>query len=596
MASFDPFGSEDEFKLKPLDDDKHGLPDGLPAFDFGPGDDQANDSLPFAIAADESDPFSVIDEEPILAAEVVPVEVIEGVEAAVVDARPVPVEPAVPLSDEEVERRRRWRRVMFGAAPSWTISLVLHVILIVSLALITLDPVDKVLSILQGGSESESTKIEDFTMDGPQELEAQPVDEQAVQVSSTSPTMDLSALQEPTLSTLQSTLPNMTSDMLSDKLLDRSVLSSSSSSISTALNSRSTMTKSQMLQKFGGSAESEKSVALALKWIAAHQLKKGAKAGAWSFNHTLATPKEESTGQGDFADSTNAATALALLPFLGAGQTHLEGQYKATVKAGLASLISNMKVTTQSGVPMGSWHEARGNMYSHALATITVCEAYAMTQDPDLLQPAQLALNYIVWFQDQSGGGWRYQPQQAGDTSVVGWCLMALKSGRMGNLSVPNGTFVRANSFLDFVSTDNGAFYGYTGPRPDRNPAQTSIGLLCRMYLGWPKDHPGLKDGVAYMSSVGPKMDDLYYTYYATQVMRHYGGDVWERWNGVTRDAVIKNQLKQGIDAGSWDPKGSHTRQGGRLYQTAMATMILEVYYRHLPLYTDKTSEDEFEI
>lgn len=595
MASFDPFGSEDELKLQPLDDDNHGLPAGLPEFDLG--DEQP---APMAEMVFQ-DPFAEIDSEPVLAeqvvsAELVPTPIVAATPVAA-NAVPVQVTPAVPLSDEDIERRRRWRRFMFGAAPSWAISLVLHVILIVSLALITLDPVDKVLSILQGGSESESTKIEDFTIDGPQELDApQQVEEQNVQVATTSPAMDMSALQEPTLPNLQSTLPNLTSDILSDKLLDRSVLSSSSTSISAALTSRSTMTKSQMLQKFGGSAESEKSVALALKWIAAHQLKKGGKAGAWSFNHSLATPKEDSSGEGDYADSTNAATALALLPFLGAGQTHLEGQYKATVKAGLASLISNMKVTTQNGIPMGSWHEARGNMYSHGLATITVCEAYAMTHDPDLLQPAQLALNYIVWFQDDSGGGWRYQPQQAGDTSVVGWCLMGLKSGRMGNLSVPNSTFIKANAFLDFVSTDNGAFYGYTGPRPDRNPAQTSIGLLCRMYLGWPKEHPGLREGVAYLGSVGPMMDDLYYTYYATQVMRHFGGDSWDRWNTATRDAVIKDQIKQGVDAGSWDPKGHHSRAGGRLYQTALATMILEVYYRHLPLYSDKTAEDDFEI
>ena len=33
---------------------------------------------------------------------------------------------------------------------------------------------------------------------------------------------------------------------------------------------------------------------------------------------------------------------------------------------------------------------------------------------------------------------------------------------------------------------------------------------------------------------------------------------------------------------------------GGRLYCTALATMILEVYYRHMPLYTDLSTKDKF--
>ena len=47
-------------------------------------------------------------------------------------------------------------------------------------------------------------------------------------------------------------------------------------------------------------------------------------------------------------------------------------------------------------------------MYSHGLASIAICEAYAMTRDPDLVEPAQLALNFLVYAQDPRGGGWRY--------------------------------------------------------------------------------------------------------------------------------------------------------------------------------------------
>ncbi|MFO0939758.1 MAG: hypothetical protein U0930_03230 [Pirellulales bacterium] len=154
MASFDPFGSEDELKLQPLDEEQ-GLPTGLPDFDFG-----TEQSVSFDEDLTGGDPWTAIEAEPVLAnASAGPVAIAAIADEAGVVANLVPPTPAEPLSDQEIERRRQWRRIMFGTAPSWAISLVLHVILIVSLALVTLDPVDKVLSILQGGSETESTRL-----------------------------------------------------------------------------------------------------------------------------------------------------------------------------------------------------------------------------------------------------------------------------------------------------------------------------------------------------------------------------------------------------------------------------------------------------
>ena len=44
-------------------------------------------------------------------------------------------------------------------------------------------------------------------------------------------------------------------------------------------------------------------------------------------------------------------------------------------------------------------------------------------------------------------------------------------------------------------------------------------------------------------------------------------------------------QRKDGDEAGSWNPSGSHAAAGGRVVSTTMATLSLEVYYRLLPMY-----------
>jgi hypothetical protein len=61
------------------------------------------------------------------------------------------------------------------------------------------------------------------------------------------------------------------------------------------------------------------------------------------------------------------------------------------------------------------------------------------------------------------------------------------------------------------------------------------------------------------------------------------------------RDFLVNKQDKQGPAAGSWFFDGGHgTDKGGRLYNTSLATMVLEVYYRHMPIYQDQATSDDF--
>lgn len=360
------------------------------------------------------------------------------------------------------------------------------------------------------------------------------------------------------------------------------------------LEGRGAAAKADLLRRRGGTLASEAAVGQGLKWLAAHQEPKG----GWNFDHRDGACNGRCGNPGLMRQSTTGATGLALLPFLGAGQTHLDGEYQEPIGRALDYLVAQMNVNRKHET--GSLIQGAG-MYDHAIATIVLCEAYALTHDEKLREPAQLALNFIVRAQDPQGGGWRYSPGMPGDTSAVGWQLMALKSGHLAYLHVPQRTVEGAVHFLNSVTSHGGIAYGYVGPEPEIRPGTTAVGLLCRMYTGWEKKHAGLRRGVQYLSDHGPSPVNMYFNYYATQVLCHWEGPEWKTWNATMREFLIDAQAKKGHEAGSWffpasaEGHDHGERQGGRLYFTCLATMILEVYYRHLPLYGHASAEENFD-
>lgn len=341
------------------------------------------------------------------------------------------------------------------------------------------------------------------------------------------------------------------------------------------LEARNPQTRTQWAVQRGATQASEDAVERGLRWLLAHQLRNG----GWNFDHRQGNCPGLCRNPGSHA-STTAATSLALLAFLGAGYTHREGPYQGAVHQGFYYLLSR-GVKAARGLDF-----MEGTMYGHGLATIALSEAYAMTGDPMLKQYAQQAIDFIVYAQDKQGGGWRYLPGQPGDTTVTGWQLMALRSGQMAGLNVPSPTIILAWKFLDSVQGEQGAVYGYMDPAPRHST--TAIGLLCRMYLGWRPEHGPLRQGIAHVDQWGPSPEDIYYNYYATQLMHHWQATEWKRWNARMRDYLVRTQATQGHEAGSWYFDGEHTRPGGRLFSTAAAIMTLEVYYRYMPLYETK--------
>jgi hypothetical protein len=122
----------------------------------------------------------------------------------------------------------------------------------------------------------------------------------------------------------------------------------------------------------------------------------------------------------------------------------------------------------------------------------------------------------------------------------------------------------------------------------------TAEGLLCRQYLGWDRDNEALVRGANSLVSPEnlPSWNDrnVYYWYYATQVLHHMEGENWKTWNTAMKKELPSRQEKRGPEKGSWHPTEPDPDrwgyQGGRLFVTCLSIYMLEVYYRHLPIYS----------
>ncbi len=470
-----------------------------------------------------------------------------------------------------------WLREMWRNLPAWLASAIIHMALLILLAFVLHVPEEEKPRLLvlstRIGSLSEPGAHEDPAEPKPVEFsdagEAEPKEETVPEPPGDDNNKDDSPFDLG--EEMPGDLPEVLTVPPGTKISGRG---------SSALYGRTTQARARLAETEGGTIDSEAAVARGLEWLARHQ----SADGRWRLDGFHLEGDCDRSCQNPGVNSDTSGTALGLLPFLGAGQTHHRGKYKSEVRKALQWLVR----AQQSD---GDLRSGTGRMYAHGLAAIALCEALALTRDSELRAPAQLALDFIVKAQHEAGG-WRYRPKERGDTSVVGWQLMALRSGKLAQLDVPPEVFEKANAFLDSVQGRNDAYggrYSYM-PRNRATHVMTAEALLCRQYAGWDRDHPGLVDGCGWLlrdhlPTTNRRRTNMYYWYYATQVMHHMGGDYWDRWNAHMRNTLVDLQETGGHQAGSWTPGGSHDNAGGRLYMTALAVCTLEVYYRHLPLY-----------
>ena len=132
-----------------------------------------------------------------------------------------------------------------------------------------------------------------------------------------------------------------------------------------------------------------------------------------------------------------AMTGYALMAFMSTGNLPGEGPYGKEVSRGLNYLLQ--QINEDTGIYGGQAHGRY--MYGHGVATIALAELYGQTRDPRIRKKLQSVVERIVASQctapGRHQGGWRYTPGRESDTSVSGWMVTALESGRRAGLEVP---------------------------------------------------------------------------------------------------------------------------------------------------------------
>lgn len=477
-------------------------------------------------------------------------------------------------------------------APPWLFSTAVHFLLLIALALcvsqlprqapreiilqpqVELEPDDKIFDIHVGDPEEETTPIQGQDENDEEE----------------NPT-----LTEENDPDAEDPLKDNTQEIVDPLTPGPGAEDPKRISIASMYEGRSETARATAMLSGGGDETTEQAVLRGLRWLARNQFRDG----HWS----LRGPYSDGSMS---VDNWQAATGMALLAFQGHGDTCERGQFRENVKRGWSWLLPQQQENGAFFKPDS--HTQEHLFYTHGICTIAICELYSMTQDPErkeeLKIPAQKAIDYCVANQTKTGG-WKYGRNDfQSDVSVTGWIVMALHSGRIAGLDVPQETLDRVSAFLDDIG-EAGSKYPYEKDGPTTR-SMTAEALLCRIFLGWDRDDERLVRGVNGLVEPDNLVcftgrDEMnrsnrrqtYYWYYATQLLHHFQGRQWKTWNDMMKQKVCENQNQRKGDRneGSWDPY-QPTRDDyaveGRFYVTCLSIYMLEVYYRHLPIYRVK--------
>ncbi len=270
-------------------------------------------------------------------------------------------------------------------------------------------------------------------------------------------------------------------------------------------------------------------------------------------------------------------TSLASIAMMANGSLPNRGTYGRNVQQGLKFVLTCVH-------PANGYISKYGSrMYSHAFATLFLAEVYGAQPDRELREKLQKAVNLITSCQN-SEGGWRYEPIASdADMSVTVCQVQALRAARNIGIRVPKKCIERAIEYIRQSATWNGGFKYQLLPMSESRVsfALTAAGVTALHGAGV-YDDKAIQQGLEFLLNLpaheNPPPNHYFYYYghyYAVQAMYIAGGSYWEKWYPKIRDELVASQ----------NPDGSWEGDVGKNFATAVASIILQVPYRYLPIF-----------
>ena len=357
-----------------------------------------------------------------------------------------------------------------------------------------------------------------------------------------------------------------------------------------------------------GDPHTEAAVMKVLWWLKAHQNTDG----SWGNANKVAN------------------TALAVLTYLAHGEypgnplSPYTRDFGPTVQSALDYLIGSIYVGKDN---LPHFQGTDGNEYSFLIGTYALCEAFAMTKNPNCKEAATTCLYRIIENQS-STGGWDYKLNKNStrdDLSFAGWAIQALKAGKMAGLH-HEGMQTAINKAVNCLkrrgySKSGGFTYTPTANNNGGNTGLAGVGTLAMQFLGRGTEAEALnaldvmRDWMPAfesekLSAKRPGGSPQYYCYYATQCKYQAGMkpgatkqdvDSWVKWNLEMRKLYPASIID--LPEKVADVKGKEHAQGyyqntdahsSRPYMdTCLAALQLMVYYRYLPTTSTKAGEND---
>jgi hypothetical protein len=385
----------------------------------------------------------------------------------------------------------------------------------------------------------------------------------------------------------------------------------------------------------------EQAVLEGLTWLARHQQVDGSWSPVGMDSRCAHGAPCIPTSAAVTSNYDEGLTGLSLLAFLGAGLSTESAQRIADTAIGTQYrtgeiVLHAVRWLTRRQRPDGSFTE-KGFLYNEAIACMAMCEAYGLKHNRTLREPASNSVAYLLRAQrrrvdDGNLWGWRYASAErieadhaAGllddeqfaakmlevDLSATCWAIMALKSAQLAGIEVPESAMRGGLAFAESVATEDGRA-GYTdregagkkvfGPGDQfvyHPGTMTALDMLTRTFVAHDLRDPFLEAGAKQLLKDLPSVSkdhlsvDYYYWYYATLALNQFdgpdsprkSGKFWTPWNVAMVATVLglqdNDQTRGACSRGGWLVDDRWSSAGHAIYNTALNTLTLEVYYRY---------------